>query len=197
MHMNRWFVPGRQRRPSRAALSGFLLFLTPFLYNEGMAGPENETDYAKMTAEQQARFATEHFDRLTPEQQTRVAIDDFDKGRILNAQEAGIVDKALGNGDGVFDEKDLKKIEDDRNDKAFNQALAAGATMMVDVARDGFLNAMAPDGFKLGLGGALAGMFANSASGSAIGALGSPGADLTEPSTKAGFKISGYAPEMP
>ena len=130
-----------------------------------MAETDAENDYGKMTAEQRSRFESEHFDRLQPEHQTRVALANFDTGRQLGGQEAGIVDKILGNGDGVLDQKDYKKIEDDRNDKAFTDALAIGVSVMAEVARESVYGSLNSGTFLLGTGGSLGGMFNSFAAG--------------------------------
>lgn len=71
-----------------------------------------------------------------------VAQRKFATGQSLTQGDQILLDRVLGNNDGAFNDKDIQKIEDDRNDRAFldrtGAALSAAATY-------GIVSVAAPD----------------------------------------------------
>lgn len=130
--------------------------------------PDVETDYARMTESERARFEEEHFDRLNAQDKFRVANQQFSSGRAMVGEKAVIIDHAYGNGDGVWDKTDQKILEEKRNDMGLLNGIAkAGETMFTAAAiSTGHAALVAPDSsFQLGVGGLLRSTFGTHASG--------------------------------
>lgn len=112
-----------------------------------------------MTPEARTAYEQANFSALSPDTQFRIAREKFNNGGNLTGAQASIIDKAYGNADGTLDQKDLEKIEKERNSMGPLKMLA-GATSAVFVVDF----ASRPD-FRLGEGGPLRTLFSNIASG--------------------------------
>lgn len=103
------------------------------------------------------RFESDHFESLTAERKLAIAEHDFESGIAPTGERAVIIDHALGNGDGVFNDQDLKLIEEKKNDTQLMSALGQTSVAITEVAT-------ASVGYQLGASGALSSFF-NSSSG--------------------------------
>ncbi|PZQ48080.1 MAG: hypothetical protein DI551_02065 [Micavibrio aeruginosavorus] len=113
-----------------------------------------------MNEMEKRRFEADNFHLLDANTKFQVANRDFANGIAPVGERAMIIDRAHGNGDGVFNKEDMDIIAAKRADTGFLSGMTRTAEVMLDTAA---ISMGLSGGFQLGQSGALGAFFNYSA----------------------------------